>query len=365
MPGADWRPIPINYTPGGQASVRGVVVHIMDGTLEGTDSWFRSHPEAKASSHFGTSRAGDLRQWVSTSDKAWAQANGNSSWLSVENEGRGGDTLTDAQLDRNAEVLAWAHATDGVPLQVADGPDGRGLGYHAMGGNAWGGHLNCPGSRVVAQLAEIVARAKMLTGDGSAGGGTPSDSVVARYQATIGGLAYGYGAHGDHVTKVGQALVARDFGRHYRVGPSADWSDADTLNYSDYQQSLGLRGTAPHQDADGVPGPTTLKQLLGSLPAAPGPSPAPAPVCPPFPGRDKFVLGAHGDFALQLQRWLDKGGWGPAYKVGPSRTMTALDLQKVAALQRHYLKDLGPADGLTGPRTWQYAWEVANGLRSK
>ncbi|MFB7461317.1 GH25 family lysozyme [Streptomyces sp. NPDC056188] len=89
------------------------------------------------------------------------------------------------------------------------------------------------------------------------------------------------------------------------------------------------------------------------------------PACPPFPGRDKFVLGAHNDFALQLQQWLDKGGWGPKYKVGPSRTMTALDLQKVAALQRHYLSALGPADGLTGPRTWQYAYEVANGLRSK
>ncbi|MFJ5157024.1 GH25 family lysozyme [Streptomyces sp. NPDC088353] len=86
---------------------------------------------------------------------------------------------------------------------------------------------------------------------------------------------------------------------------------------------------------------------------------------PPFPGRDKFVLGAHNDFALQLQQWLDKGQWGPAYKVGPSRTMTALDLQKVAALQRHYLSALGPADGLTGPKTWQYAYEVANGLRRK
>ncbi|MFB6955439.1 GH25 family lysozyme [Streptomyces sp. NPDC056309] len=89
------------------------------------------------------------------------------------------------------------------------------------------------------------------------------------------------------------------------------------------------------------------------------------PACPPFPGRDKFVLGAHGDFALQLQQWLDKGKWGPAYKVGPSRTMTQLDLDKVAALQRHYLKDLGPADGLTGPKTWLYAWQVANGLRKK
>ncbi|MFF4706683.1 N-acetylmuramoyl-L-alanine amidase [Streptomyces sp. NPDC001297] len=163
MPGAEWRPIPINHTEGGQAEVRGVVVHIMAGTFEGTDSWFRNS-KAKASSHFGTSKTGRLRQWVDTADRAWAQAGGNPSWLSVENEGQGGDTLTEAQLDANARVLAWAHEKYGVPLQVTHSTTGKGLGYHAMGGSAWGGHTSCPGSRIVAQLAEIVARAQKLTG---------------------------------------------------------------------------------------------------------------------------------------------------------------------------------------------------------
>ncbi|MFJ3867916.1 peptidoglycan recognition protein family protein [Streptomyces nigra] len=163
MPGAEWRPIAVNHTKGGQEAVRGVVVHIMAGTFEGTDSWFRN-PAAKASSHFGTSKSGKLRQWVDTADRAWAQAGGNRTWLSVENEGKGGDVLTDEQLDRIAEVLAWAHKTRGVPLQVTHDPNGKGLGYHAMGGSAWGGHTSCPGPRIVAQLAEIVARAKKLTG---------------------------------------------------------------------------------------------------------------------------------------------------------------------------------------------------------
>ncbi|MEV4036364.1 N-acetylmuramoyl-L-alanine amidase [Streptomyces umbrinus] len=163
MPGAQWRPIPVNFTNNGQAQVRGVVVHIMAGTLAGTDSWFRNS-QAQASSHFGTGKGGALYQWVDTTDRAWAQAAGNTSWLSVENEGKGGDTLTDAQLDRNAQVLAWAHKTHGVPLQVADGPNARGLGYHGMGGKAWGNHPSCPGSRIVAQLPEIVRRAKLLAG---------------------------------------------------------------------------------------------------------------------------------------------------------------------------------------------------------
>jgi len=266
MPGAEQRLIPINYTKGGQEAVHGVVVHIMDGSFEGTDSWFRNHPEAQASAHFGTSRAGALRQWVDTADRAWAQAGGNRTWLSVENEGKGGDSLTDAQLDRNAQVLAWAHTQYGVPLQVTDSPDGRGLGYHAMGGSSWGGHTSCPGSHVVTQLPEVVSRAKRIVGGGDAGGSTPpSSSGVARYQVVIHGLTYGYGAHGDHVTQVGKALVAHGCGRHYTQGPGPTWSDADTLNYADYQRSLDYSG----KDADGVPGETTLRRLLGSLPSAP------------------------------------------------------------------------------------------------
>ncbi|MDH2392307.1 peptidoglycan-binding protein [Streptomyces sp. HNM0663] len=87
---------------------------------------------------------------------------------------------------------------------------------------------------------------------------------VARYQTTINGLAYGYGARGDHVTQVGRALVAKGLGEHYRVGPGPVWSDADTRNYASWQRSLGYSGA----DADGVPGETSLRRLLGTLPSA-------------------------------------------------------------------------------------------------
>jgi hypothetical protein len=100
-------------------------------------------------------------------------------------------------------------------------------------------------------------------------------------------------------------------------------------------------------------------------PNKPKPEKPEPPKAPAFPGRDKFVLGARNKYAKQLQTWLHQGNWGPKYKVGPSETMTQLDLDKVKALQQHFLSALGPADGLTGPRTWQYAWEVANGKRKK
>lgn len=160
MPGATWHRVR-NHTPDGQQTVRGVVVHIMAGTLEGSQAWF-NNATAQASSHFGTGKDGELRQWVDTADRAWAQAAGNRDWLSVENEGVGGDKLTDAQITANARVLAWAHLRYDVPLRLATSPSDRGLGYHAMGGAAWGGHTSCPGPRIVAQLPAIVARAKQL-----------------------------------------------------------------------------------------------------------------------------------------------------------------------------------------------------------
>ncbi|GAA2746223.1 LysM peptidoglycan-binding domain-containing protein [Kitasatospora cinereorecta] len=88
----------------------------------------------------------------------------------------------------------------------------------------------------------------------------------------------------------------------------------------------------------------------------------PAPL---FPGREFFVLGAHSPYAMQLQTWLQAGDWGPAYRVGPSEDMEPLDLEKVAALQEHYIDDLGPADGLTEPVTWLYAYQTAHSLRTR
>ncbi|MFE3202268.1 peptidoglycan-binding protein [Embleya sp. NPDC059237] len=99
--------------------------------------------------------------------------------------------------------------------------------------------------------------------NGTATPGGGSTGGVSRAQDSINGLLYGYGAHGPHVTAVGRALVAAGFGSHYTSGPGPDWSDADTLNYADYQRSLGYRGS----DADGVPGEESLIHLLGALPA--------------------------------------------------------------------------------------------------
>jgi N-acetyl-anhydromuramyl-L-alanine amidase AmpD len=160
-----WKFDPVkNYTENGQETVLGLIVHIMDGSFEGSKAWFNNE-KAEASSHFGTNRNGYAEQWVDTKDRAWAQAAGNRSYISVENEGDGGDALTDGQLTRVAEILAWLHRVYGVPIQRADVPGVRGLGWHGMGGSAWGGHPDCPGKNVLAQFDEILKRAGDIAGE--------------------------------------------------------------------------------------------------------------------------------------------------------------------------------------------------------
>lgn len=161
---------------GAMNSHRGLVVHIAEGFYEGTIAWQRNAPEGKrVSSHFIVARDGRCAQMVDTDDQAWAQKAGNADWLSVECEGfttgsslhashPGWERLTAQQIDKIAHLLAKTHGQYKVPIQVATSPSGLGLGHHSMGGVAWG-HLDCPGSPIIAQKPTIVSRAHQLAGD--------------------------------------------------------------------------------------------------------------------------------------------------------------------------------------------------------
>lgn len=154
-PGATWRgPIP-NQTTRGMGTVLGVVLHIMQGSLAGTDSWFHNR-KAQASAHFGVGKTGRVYQWVDTADKAWAEVGGNGQYLSIEHEGNSGDALTAQQIAADAGIIAWAHGLYHFPLQLANRPGEHGLGYHAMGGVAWGNHPQCPGAPIIAQRQRIL-----------------------------------------------------------------------------------------------------------------------------------------------------------------------------------------------------------------
>lgn len=66
------------------------------------------------------------------------------------------------------------------------------------------------------------------------------------------------GRSNPHVTRLGERLVKRGYGRHYVSGPGPRWGEADRRNVEDFQRAQGWRGSA----ADGYPGPETWRRLF-------------------------------------------------------------------------------------------------------
>lgn len=161
--GAHWRPIPNNFYRGKSNVPCLLVVHIMQGTLAGTDSWFRDPANTETSAHFGVGKDGTIYQWVDTMNGAWHAENANHRSIGVECEGDTGQKLTAAQVDAVARIYAWAHRRHPlIRMWRAIRPSGFGLAYHALGGAGWGGHLQCPGTPIIMQLPTILAKAKAI-----------------------------------------------------------------------------------------------------------------------------------------------------------------------------------------------------------
>jgi hypothetical protein len=176
--GATWRG-PVPNKGGAMGPIRWFVLHIQQGTEAGTDAWLHD-PASRVSAHFGAAKDGGLDQWVDTSEKAWAEVNGNPNAISVECEGMSGQALTDAQVESVAELLAWVHSEYGVPLQVSDSPltGVPGVTGHGLGAQAWGGHLDCPGRPILDQRPAIIARAAQIAGVPGTNPTTTEDDVT-------------------------------------------------------------------------------------------------------------------------------------------------------------------------------------------
>lgn len=150
---------------------RGVVLHTEQGFEAGTVDTFMN-PANKVSAFFSIAQSGACHQYVPVGKglTAWSQAAGNESFRGVETEDKTHPStpLTQAQITAFAQILEACSAFDGFPLQVTDDPvNGHGLITHSAGGQAWGGHLQCPGSVRAAQRPVIVALAMSIRQGGA------------------------------------------------------------------------------------------------------------------------------------------------------------------------------------------------------
>jgi N-acetylmuramoyl-L-alanine amidase len=96
-----------------------VVVHIMDGTLIGTDAWF-ANPQSQVSAHYGVGTGGQIHQYVGESDTAWhAGRRYRSSWrlikpgvnpnlytIGIEHEGLVDTPWSDTMLSASTQLGA-------------------------------------------------------------------------------------------------------------------------------------------------------------------------------------------------------------------------------------------------------------------
>ncbi len=144
-----------------------IIFHTMNGTLRGTDSFFRE--TVATESHFGIGGSSDqgldgvIWQWVDTERRADANRNANAFALSIEtSDGADPDQPWSprqlASLIALTRRLAELHD---IPMRIvtsADDPIG-GLGWHVMFGAPGPWALvakTCPGPVRIAQLHDIV-----------------------------------------------------------------------------------------------------------------------------------------------------------------------------------------------------------------
>lgn len=227
LPGAAWVPLPLFSTQ--QMSAHNIVcIHTMVGSLMGTDGYFRGLTNG-TNAHYGTGGAGEqIRQWGDTKYRSGANYNGNGDCITIENADMGPgfpswDTsnsaavpaFTELQLDDLADILAWetsleAHAACsstwechkvGIPLDIIPDskPGRRGIGYHKLGvpgyvvdgGVLWSTKQGkvCPADRRVAQIPEIIRRAK-LKRSGSVAAASPVQNIISLNQEETMELPY-------------------------------------------------------------------------------------------------------------------------------------------------------------------------------
>ena len=142
-----------------------IVIHIMDGTLAGTDAWFND-PNSHVSSNYGVGKSGEIHQYVNETDSAAAQGvvdrakakvvldnpgiNPNLFCISIEHEGFSGQALTNKQKQSSVALIADIAKRNNIPLDKD----------HVIPHHSIRFSKPCPGPGV--KVAELIALAKQI-----------------------------------------------------------------------------------------------------------------------------------------------------------------------------------------------------------
>lgn len=108
-----------NYNEGrGIYKPYAIIIHIMDGTLSGTDSWFLNK-KSEVSAHYGIGKNGDIHQYVKEENTAWhagtvskplntifSKVNPNLFTIGIEHEGKPQDAWTPEMIESSAFLIA-------------------------------------------------------------------------------------------------------------------------------------------------------------------------------------------------------------------------------------------------------------------
>lgn len=133
-----------NHTPGrGGQAVDHITLHIMAGTLAGTDAHF-ANPASQVSATYGIGADGTIHQYVSENDTAWADANGLSNQTGISIEHQGGLSsipCTRQCMDASAELCADIARRYGWGKLVHNGISGNVYLHREIPGST---HATCP-----------------------------------------------------------------------------------------------------------------------------------------------------------------------------------------------------------------------------
>lgn len=164
--------------------------------------------------HFTTGASGRIVQARDTRYRSAANLNGNYRVIAIENEdfgpaygswsGSNVPRFTPEQAEAIAKIIVWCHQVHGIPIELVQDskPGRRGVAYHRQGidgnfttyaGRVAGGELwssstgkVCPGDRRISQLiTEIIPRARVLAGQGTAGSEEDMTPEQAQWLAEI------------------------------------------------------------------------------------------------------------------------------------------------------------------------------------